>query len=339
MRGWTLVGAMALGVATAAQAQYSVVEALAGSVYDRVGICNGRLQGTSNEVQIRAKRLTSLLGSAEALYSSQYNKVLVQGDFFTGDRIKTLPEIAGGGQYYGAFNVVSTIYHELGHAEWDVFIEEDETPQDKAFYDLVEEEIVPWIRRTQGHVDKPWLAVQEWHGYFRGKLVNVMLTDWNELLFWNGIDPRSMQIDERMAAGFVRDGKIPPEDFGTLSAAALPGGGAANLRRPYLARIRGYDFMVTNGLIDGQVAVDTSTWTAAEGFEDAWWQAIWDHTDHFYCLHDDMDSLRRRIEATLGEATLARLREIQVAAHAAAQPAAPSPGGAGGGLLGLPGGE
>lgn len=315
MRATTRASLLGLVMTSAAASQFSRVARLAGSVYDKVGVCNARVQDTANEITLRTKRLTSFLSGANALYSKGTNQILVEGELFTGSRLKDLEELTGGfPSYYEAIPVAATIYHELGHAEWDVFIEEGETAQDRAFYRVVKQEIVPWIDSHEAGVDSEWLAVQEWHGYFRGRLIDVLLTDWSALLQYNGITPSTLEVDEGLAASYLRQGKILPADFGRLSPRVLPGDHGDDVDTPYSTRIRGYSFTVSNGMIDGQVEVDTGGWTAARGFRDAWWQAIWDHTDHFFCLHDDMASLIRRMEAALGREKLAHLREVRQAA-------------------------
>jgi hypothetical protein len=339
--------ALGLGLAllgTPATAQYSKIKDLAGDVTNRIGTCNGRLQGTADEVTIRAKRLTRLLSSGEAFYNKIYNQVLVDPDLVDTDgTIKDLDELKDGAQYYGAFVPTATIYHEVGHAEWDVFIEEQETPQDKRFYRIVKYLVKPWIDRVETHIDKPELAVQEWHGYFRGQTMMKMLSDWNDLLFWNGLNPATGKVDEGMVRSSVRTGRIKPEFFDGLAPEAIPSVHDGDADKPYLDRIRGYDFAVSNGRIDGLVDVDTSTWTEERGFSDTWWQRMWDHSDHFHCLPDSLRELARRVAQRNADevAKLKPLRErflaeFQAEQAAAAAEAAGEDGGGDGRLYGVP---
>lgn len=330
-----VVPVLVLGLVACApvRAQFSAIQGLAGSVYDRVGVTVGRVQETAGHVTVRPKRLTALLGSANALYSSQYNKLLLDGSLFdAAGRVKDLPTLTRDlGSFYEAANVAGTVYHELGHAEWDVLIEEGGDAEDQRFYAIVRNEIVPWIEANEKDVDKPWLCVQEWHGYYMGNLLSMILSDYHDLLFYNGIDPASGSVTEMsrmLVRATVADG-LSPDRFGTLVPEVVRGSLPETMDRSYDERMRGYDIYVSNGLIDGQVRVDTRTWTAARGFKDEWWSALWRLVVAHYGIQPTPRDLLNFISYRSADA-LAQLRTVQESfagsGHAAAGPVDPTPG-------------
>jgi len=109
----------------AASAQYSVIEDMAASVHTRIGTCNGRVQEVANEITIRGKRLTRFMSSSKALYSEIYNQILVEPDLLDDDgHFKDIPALTPQGiMFNDALGPVSTLFHELAHAEWDILLE------------------------------------------------------------------------------------------------------------------------------------------------------------------------------------------------------------------------
>lgn len=124
--------------ATAAHAQTDTIRKFAQSAQKWSGADPKRQEDTARYVKIRGKRLTNFIGAGAAWYSDLYDIVGVDRKYFGSDgKLKSLPEMHTE-DCGGYINAVATIFHEMGHAEWDHFIEEKGgNAEDKKFYEVV----------------------------------------------------------------------------------------------------------------------------------------------------------------------------------------------------------
>jgi hypothetical protein len=324
-RGLLATACLLLVAVHGARADWATISGLAGSVRDRVFVNNDRLWSVAKQVTIRAKRGMALSGSGEAMYSDAWDLVLVPGKFMKDGKLKDLPTLlaeAGAANRDPAYDTVWTIWHEMGHAEWDHYIEEsDGDSRDRAFYKLVTDEIVPWIDLREATVDDEWLAVMEWHGYYVGGVVKRLLTDADEFLFRNGIQSVTLEPDENQIQQNIRDGTVEPSVFGKLTAAP-----SIHFRKKdfkdvlvssYGQRTRGLEIKVNNGWIDGLADVSTLKWTRENGFKDEWWDAIWQLVASRYLGPKNAQELLHRMNtAPIYAPALVKLRAAQERAWA-----------------------
>lgn len=319
---------LALALPGAALADgWPTLEPLASSVADTIGTCNGRLQSTAQAIEIRAKRLTRLMGGGKALYSKMWDKVLLDPNILVNGKLRSLAAwSAVEDPLSNVYPDTATVYHEMGHAEFDHFIEQDATTEDTTFYKLLQDDVIPWLDDNETAADEDLIA-EEWVGNYRKFVLIEMLGDVYDVLFANGVLAKTMTIDAGLVRGSLRKG-LKPTDFGKFSAQVLAPRLKAKLNTPYKDRLKSLTFGVkkTFGIAD----ISTSNWTSANGFEDAWWDALWDHFDHFHCLRDNLSEL---ITFMNGSQTtlLAQLRAARLRAWRA------QGGGAGGGAAGATG--
>ena len=292
-------------------AGYSTIDEFASDMNSKVGTINGRLQQVANEITIREKRVLS--AGANAAYSKLYDILTMNRENFTKDmKMRTFDQLLTlkKGNAWEASSIVNTFYHEMAHAEWDHYIEDSGGDRyDKAFYQVAQKEVLPWMEKNLKKVDDHFIAMQEWHGYFNGRLMDKVIYDWHNLLKDNGIDPLTMGVDEDAVKQNIKDGFLTEENVGKIVLAASPGTQRDNAGKTYLDRNKNYSYYVSNGIFDGEQGVNTREW-AAKGFKDEWWEAAWTHFKIQHNPPNDITQLINRMEHRL-RSELAKLAEVQ----------------------------
>jgi len=301
-------------VASSARAQYRVIEPLANELTRFVGTANGRLQSVADGTEIRGKRLTSMIGSAEALYSWTYNQLLLDRDLIRPDgtvaTFRYLCELRGG--HLGACAAIATVRHELAHAEYDLFIEERVEPEDERLWRVLQDQVRPWLARNEPELNNlpRWLV--EWHGYFVEACYQQVLSDRTDILRSHGLNPVTLAVDDtgrQRLRSLVASGRLRREHVGRFVPELVVGvTGTDPWTRSYGQRVRGFSVWALNGLtaFAAQREVSTRSWTAERGFSDAWWEAMWNHLRHYHRLPSTATELVGCMEATM-EASLAAL--------------------------------
>lgn len=128
---------------------------------------------------------------AAASYNSFLNTIILKPEAVSRDvkgklRIATIPELRE--RNAAASVVVSTIFHEIAHGEYDVFVERGATPEDERLYRVLQQEVLPWIQRRHPGLSffSQRIAVWEIFGYFRGDLIMLLQNDRDDILSANG---------------------------------------------------------------------------------------------------------------------------------------------------------
>ena len=80
---------------------------------------------------------------------------------------------------------ISTIFHELGHAEMDQFVLNDITVDDRALHSVFTNEITPWVKKNYPGVN-PKTLFHETYGYYRGSVIETMFNDKATIEIYNG---------------------------------------------------------------------------------------------------------------------------------------------------------
>jgi hypothetical protein len=239
---------------------------------------------------IRTKSLlTRMLRNAAAAYEPT-------GSYLQLD--KTLFDASGKVKPFGNMGVdfstrrsaAGGVVHEMGHAEWDHYIEEDRgDAEDKAFYKLVEDSVVPWIKTHHPKLSST-KVMMEWHGYFVENLLVTVLIDVAAILRAHGIESDGFRFTgSPQLKNLIAKGDLGPQEFGRFLPRLLDKQMQDNLDVSYGVRTRNYAIVVTKGL--DEVALEAKQWTAAEGFQDAWWDAIWEHTRKHHCYPQNLRTL------------------------------------------------
>lgn len=91
------------------------------------------------------------------------------------------------GAQYTETQRLSTIFHEMGHAEMDVFIENGKEAEDMMVRDHYKYLLKPWYK-THFPKFNPHIAFHEHFGYYRGELMDFMLNEIDTLLINNGFN-------------------------------------------------------------------------------------------------------------------------------------------------------
>lgn len=121
---------------------------------------------------------------AIATYNDKINMISLDGALLDGGMIKSAQEILG-----KDFNSskISTIFHEMGHAELDTLIEND--------YDLEDTVLKTYYKNTLKNVYKTYfpdfnahMMFHEHFGYYRGELIDFIAGEVNQVLSDNGFN-------------------------------------------------------------------------------------------------------------------------------------------------------
>jgi hypothetical protein len=119
---------------------------------------------------------------AIATYNGNLNIISLNQAHITGHVIKTAQEIMGP---LGDYSKLGTIFHEMGHAEMDVFIENETTERDVLVMYHYHHKLRDFYRK---HFPKfsPKTLFHEHFGYYRAELIEFLSTQMSDLLVTNG---------------------------------------------------------------------------------------------------------------------------------------------------------
>lgn len=124
---------------------------------------------------------------AEALYNAFINTIILNDDLYKkdsrGQRLTTYEDFPAS-QYYSFTPRVSTVFHELSHADFDVFVEEDKTSD---IYRAVMKDLYQWVRQNRSGTS-PKDVAQETFGYLAGNIIMVLSTEIQNTMIAHGIN-------------------------------------------------------------------------------------------------------------------------------------------------------
>lgn len=121
---------------------------------------------------------------AAATYNDRINMISLDPSLLDGGMIKSAQEIMG--KNYDSSRV-STVFHEMGHAEMDTLVEND--------FDLDDLSLHTYYKNTLKNVYKTYfpdfnahMMLQEHFGYYRGELIDFFSGEVNQVLTDNGFN-------------------------------------------------------------------------------------------------------------------------------------------------------
>jgi hypothetical protein len=171
------------------------------SISSRVGVYAPRVHMASSKTFIAhpsyLQRWGIVAADAAAAYNDWLNTLILQPEMTISDeaggmRIRTLLEIH---QATGSLSstAATTIFHELAHAEWDLYVEEGETAADQELLKTFSE-LLPAL--NAGFFERRILP-SEIFAYYRGDLLGMILSDANEILMASGLEPDTLACMKR----------------------------------------------------------------------------------------------------------------------------------------------
>lgn len=86
---------------------------------------------------------------------------------------------------YSGFSTVATIFHELGHAEVDIFIENERKIADLTLKHFYQTKLKPLYRKYFKGIN-PWTVFHEHFAYYRTDLIETLSLDIMDLMMENG---------------------------------------------------------------------------------------------------------------------------------------------------------
>lgn len=109
---------------------------------------------------------------------------------------------------------VSTIFHELGHAEMDQFILNGLTAEDRMLLSLYKNEFIPWTKKNYPGVN-PKSLFHEFYGYYRGNVIETLFSDKLTIETFNGYNTFQNRCFNSMYLKKVV-GTLSREEFGQI---------------------------------------------------------------------------------------------------------------------------
>lgn len=183
------------------------------SLFARTGTEAPRLAMAASQTHIAHPSLLQRWGvigaTAAAAYNDWTNTLLLQPELtiVTADgvtRIRTLEEMA---LTTGPSSIVhaAIVFHELSHAEWDLFIEEGAAISDRALTSALEKSLKPLLTMSAIPFYNQRLASSEVFAYYREELLSRTLQDAAEILFTSGLNPDDLSCRGAHRSGKLRD--------------------------------------------------------------------------------------------------------------------------------------
>lgn len=219
-----------------------------------------------------AKKWGLINAHAEATYNGFINTIEIDPyatikESGKRTRLKTIEELKQKDEY--AYSVkVGTIFHEIAHAEFDIYVENGVTSEDKTFYDLVKTEIKPWFKRNFPKTNST-IAVSELFAYYRTDVIERFHEDIESILMQNGINrykqkcfkPRLLkEMAKQMSLEEFSKFLVMPKD----QIASTP---YRDRIGPNYIYVKGKDLKIKGDDVD---------------FQESWMHALWDHFAAFH---------------------------------------------------------
>lgn len=153
-------------------------------------------RGRELEHHIRVTKFSKLgqifSPDATATYNDKTNTISLAENLLIrdGGRYQVLDPRKIMGDNLAGFPQVSTIFHELGHAEVDVFIENEKTLSDLTLNQFYETRLKPLYRKYfKG--SNPLVVFHEHFSYYRTELIDAISMDMMDIFMWNGWNPNT----------------------------------------------------------------------------------------------------------------------------------------------------
>lgn len=140
---------------------------------------------------------------AVATYNGNLNVISLDEALLSQGNIRDAREIRG--PQYAVYKN-STIFHELGHAELDVFIEEKEHAEDKRIMQHYETVLRPFYKKHFPSFN-PHTVFHEHFAYYRSELIDILYDEMDRFYSINGYNKNkntcymTMQLKKNLASG------------------------------------------------------------------------------------------------------------------------------------------
>ncbi len=116
---------------------------------------------------------------AAATYNDKLNVISINRKLFFAGSLKDTSEMNSAD--------IATVFHEIGHAELDVFIEEKNSSLDASIMSYFHSTLKAWYQRYFPNFSPKGL-LQEHFGYYRSSLIEFFSNEINELYLNNGFN-------------------------------------------------------------------------------------------------------------------------------------------------------
>lgn len=159
-----------------------------------MGIDSTRLVQISDSVYLASPSLLQDWGiinqTASASYNDLSNTLILSKELIKKQeiysRVKTVEELAIDSPLLYVIKI-GEIFHELGHAEMDIFIEESKDDVDAQLFKTIKNEIYPWFQLKYPEENKKKL-MHELLGYFRGQIIENFFREQSDVYIQNGFN-------------------------------------------------------------------------------------------------------------------------------------------------------
>jgi hypothetical protein len=170
-----------------------------------------------------------------------------------------------------------TLWHELAHAMYDVHLEEDNSIYDTRLYNVMKNDVKPWMDTHFGAANDD-IAMQEFHAYYVGEFVKFYL--------------RTM-IKAAKDNGLEWNGQITANDWVRQQATEM------DLESFKRFIPKGRDFQIKDKIKQFAIVASGETldyYTRRDkGFREEWYEAVWTHVNFYFTPADTHYELVERM--------------------------------------------
>lgn len=144
---------------------------------------------------------------AIATYNDKLNLISIDKEHLENGKVKDARQILGA---TNASYKIATIFHEMGHAELDVFIENGREATDMLLNDLFRSKFKAFYKKHFPNIN-PKLIFHEHFGYYRSELIDFMANEISNVLLYNGYNRYKKRcflnqtLKQKLTAGISRE--------------------------------------------------------------------------------------------------------------------------------------
>lgn len=216
-------------------------------------------RGVELDHHIRIKKFSALdkilSPDASATYNGNLNLVKLEENLLSKKgnsySIKSAREILGP-KYMGSTALV-TIFHELGHAEMDIFVENQRSVNDIILLQQYKTKLVDLFRRNFS--GNPWTIFHEYFAYYRTDLMELIIGEKQDIYFSNGFVPENGRCHLTKHLKEMLANKVSLEEFSKFHALD-PAKNYMRKTSPRYIFVKGKDFDLSKLSINDQKIID-----------------------------------------------------------------------------------
>lgn len=243
-----------------------------------IGFSQKRILEISNSIRLKFKKMEFL---ENAQYNSFINTLYLNKVMKKDKKLMSIEDMKTKFLYDYKIKVAA-IFRELGNAEYDIFIEDEDGDEESKLFQILATDVRSWFVRNYPKIDDD-LAIRNLFLSFRTELIEKFFLDYDKILLANGFNVfhKKCFLTSRLAS---RVRKLSREDFQKLF---LPT--ESTFFKNYIERIR-----PTFLRVDG-ISIDLNL-NPKDIFSLQWFESLWSYHRSVYNIPTSPSELLKIIE-------------------------------------------